>query len=115
MNDRVQIESKTDLAGYLAVHYHKCNLAMLFANPSVKVRLLLSYVLIGARQEADTIIQCIYHRSIISQCHLEAEKIFAQYQRGELTDDLAEQMVAIYEKKATLAHDRLMELTDAQN
>lgn len=113
MNDMV--ESRTELAGYLAIHYHKRNLAMMFVNPSVKIRLLLSCVLIGARQEAHTITQCMYHRSIISECHLRAKEIIEQYKRGELSGDLVEQIAATYAKKAALSHSKIMELSSAQN
>lgn len=113
--DRKSTESMLALAGYLAVHHHQNNLAMMFNNPSVKVRLLLSYVLIGLRQKINILTQCAFYRSVISQCHLQFQEVVELYTRGELSDDMAERMVAIYEKKATLAHDQLMELTNASD
>lgn len=111
----VIVESMGALAGYLAVHHHQNNMAMMFLNPSTKVRLLLSYVLLNLRQEMTGLMQAAYYRSIISQCHLQVKEIIERYKSGELSTDVAERTVAIYEKKATLAHDRLLELADASN
>jgi len=108
-------ESSTALAGYLAIHHHQNNLAMMFANPDKKVRLLLSYVLYKARHDLASLTQATYYRSIISRCHLEVQEIIRQYEQGELSDDMAERSVAVYEKKAILAHDKLMEIADASN
>lgn len=113
--DREMTESKVTLAGYLAVHHHQNNLAMMFANPSVKVRLLLSYVLMSLRQEANVLVECSFLRSVIAQCHLKVKEVGQQYEQGNLSDDEAEKMINLYLKKATLAHDKLMELSNATN
>jgi hypothetical protein len=78
------IESKEHLAGYLAIHHHKNNLAMMFTNPDKKVRLLLSYVLFEAGQEMTRLTQAIFYRSIISQCHLEFQEIQQKYSVDEI-------------------------------
>lgn len=111
----MQQEEKHELAAYLAVHHHKNNLAMMFVNPSVKVRLLLSYVLTGLRQEANVLIECSFFRSVIDQCHLKTAEVGEQYEMGNITDSEAEQMIDLYLKKATLAHGKLIELANAQN
>lgn len=113
--DSELIKSKEALAGYLAVHHHQSNLAMMFVNPSIKVRLLLSYVLIGLRQEANVFVECTFHRSVIDQCHLKVQGIIEQFEAEEITGDIAERMVALYEQKATSAHGKLMELANARN
>lgn len=113
--DRETTGSKVLLAGYLAVHHHQNNLAMMFVNPSVKVRLLLSYVLMTLRQEAGVLIECSFLRSIIAQCHLKVKEVGRQYEQGKLSDAEAEQMIDLYLKKGSMAHEKLMELADAQS
>lgn len=111
--------SSPHLAGYLAIHHHKNNLAMMFTNPDKKVRLLLSYVLFQARQETDRLTQAIFYRSVISQCHLEFQEVVRKHEVGELNDEDALRLADLFEKKAELAHKRLERLvevtTNAQN
>lgn len=109
------IKSKEHLAGYLAIHHHKNNLAMMFTNPDKKVRLLLSYVLFEAGQEIDRLSQAIFYRSVISQCHLEHQEIIQKYEMGEMNDEDALRLANLFEKKAKLAHTRLIEVTNAPN
>lgn len=104
-------QAQATLAGYLAVHFHKNNLAMLLVNPSAKVRLLLSFVLTGLHQEMSLYAECIYYRSIITQCHLKVKEAVDQHHRGILSAKMVERMAFLYEKKASLAHTKLMELT----
>lgn len=105
------IGSSPHLAGYLAIHHHKNNLAMLFANPDKKVRLLLSYVLFEARQEIDRLSQAIFYRSVISQCHLEFQEIRQKYLADEIDGEEAIRLAELFNKKADLAHKCLVEVT----
>lgn len=103
--------SSPHLAGYLAIHHHKNNLAMMFTNPDKKVRLLLSYVLLEARQEIDRLTQAMFYRAIISQCHLEFQEVVLKHETGELSDKDVLRLANLFEKKAELAHKRLIEVT----
>lgn len=107
------IESKEHLAGYLAIHHHKNNLAMMFTNPDKKVRLLLSYVLFEARREMARLTQVIFYRSIISQCHLEFQEIQQKYLVDEIDGKEAVRLAELFGRKAELAHNRLLEITNA--
>lgn len=109
------IESKEHLAGYLAIHHHKNNLAMMFTNPDKKVRLLLSYVLFEAGQETNRLTQAIFYRSIISQCHLEFQEIQQKYLVDEIDGKEAIRLTELFNRKAELAHKRLIEVTNAPN
>lgn len=110
-----EIESKEKLAGYLAIHHHNNNLAMTFLNPDKKVRLLLSYVLFGAKQEITRLTQGIYYRSVITQCHLEYEKLKQQYIDGEIDGSEVIRLAELFSKKAELANKHLEEIANATN
>ncbi len=107
------IESKEHLAGYLAVHHHKNNLAMLFTNPDKKVRLLLSYFLYAAQQEITRIINANFYRAIITECDLGYQEVVRRYEAGELSDDNTLRLTDLLVRKAELAHDKLMEVANA--
>lgn len=109
------IESKEHLAGYLAIHHHKNNLAMMFTNPDKKVRLLLSYVLFEAGQEMARLTQAIFYRSIISECYLQFQEIQQKYLVDEIDGEEAVRLADLFGRKAELAHNRLVEITNAQN
>lgn len=109
------MESKEHLAGYLAIHHHKNNLAMMFTNPDKKVRLLLSYVLFEAGQEMNRLTQAIFYRSIISQCHLEFQEIQQKYLVDKIDGEEAIRLAELFNRKAELAHKRLVEVTNAPN
>ena len=109
------IESKEHLAGYLAIHHHKNNLSMMFTNPDKKVRLLLSYVLFEAGQEMNRLTQAVFYRSIISECHLQFQEIQQKYLADEIDGNEAVRLAELFGRKAELAHNRLVEITNAQN
>ena len=103
---------QTHLAGYLAIHHHKNNLAMLFTHPSPKVRLLLSYVLFEARREMEGMTAAVFYRSVISQCRLEFEQIAAKYRAGDMYDEDVLRLSDLLVAKAEAAHKALMEVID---
>lgn len=107
--------SSPHLAGYLAIHHHKNNLAMMFTNPDRKVRRLLSYVLLEARQEIDRLTQVIFYRSVISQCHIQFQEIRRKYLADEIDGEKAIRLAELFSQKADLAHKRLLEVSNAPN
>lgn len=110
------IESKEHLAGYLAIHHHKNNLAMMFTNPDKKVRLLLSFILFETHREMARLTQAIFYRSIISECHLQFQEIQQKHLADEIDGNEAVRLAELFGRKAELAHNRLMEITtNAQN
>lgn len=108
-------ESKEHLAGYLAVHHHKNNLAMLFINPDKKVRLLLSYFLYTAQQEIARIVSASFYRSIITECNRGNEEVIRRYEAGEIREEDALRLSDLLVRKAELAHTKLMEVADARS
>lgn len=101
------------LAGYLAVHHHQNNLAMLFVNPDKKVRLLLSYVLYGLRHEMARFTTAVQHRAMISFCHTQVKEIKERYNRNELDNEQAIRLLDLYTKKGEMALKKLLELSNA--
>lgn len=112
---KAQKRAQPTLAGYLAVHHHKNNMAMLIVNPSARVRLLLSCVIFGLREDLGRLTAGMRYRAIISLCGQEASKITASFRRGEIDGDEAKRLVFMYLDKAALATAKLKELTNGGN
>lgn len=107
------MEHKVALSAFLAVHHHQNNMAMLFTHPSTKVRLLLSYVLYETREQTARIILGIRYRAIISECHLQFAQIQDAHTKGLLSEDEAMRRATLWVDKAEVAHNRLLELSNA--
>lgn len=105
------LEMNADLAGYLAIHHHKANLAMLFANPDKKVRLLLSYIIYGARLNMTMFMTGFQYRMVIASARAKLKEVREQWQSGEINDERAKKLAFIYTDQAAIAHERLMELS----
>lgn len=101
------------LAGYLAVHHHRNNLAMLITNPSPKVRLLLSYVIFGLRQDLGRLSLGMRYRAVIGMCQVEVENTARRFRASELSGAETARLVDLYLKKASMAHAKLLELANA--
>lgn len=107
--------NEVKLAGYLAIHHHRNNLAMLITNPSPKVRLLLSYAIFGLRRDLSRLSLGMRYRAIIGMCQHEAEEITRRFRAGELDGEAAQRMALLYANKASVAHNKLLELADAHH
>ncbi len=108
-------DSKLVLAAFLAIHHHKNNLAMLFVNPSLHVRILISHVLYNLKNEVTIITQSMKYRTVITMCYQQFKQVQLDYEQGKLSDEDTVRLVLALSDKASLAEVRLKELTNASN
>lgn len=104
---------KTALAGYLAIHHHKANMAMLFLNPSSKVRILLFFVLVQVHRDRQRYMEAMYHRAFIRQAMEKVQEIEEGYEGGELKPEETIRMVELWLAKAEMSTRRLTEIANA--
>lgn len=108
-------DSKLVLAAFLAIHYHKNNLAMMFVNPSPHVRILLSYVLHNLKNEVTVITQSMKYRAIITMCHQQFLQVQSDHEQGRLSNEDTVRLALALSDKASLAEVHLRELSNARN